>query len=972
MKSPGVPVKKGSFKLKLDLKKSFFAIGNGVYHAVTKQESSIAGDVSNFFESIGASFGPEHIAWKLITRAIQRTITDILFEYKDHLNKDIDEKSFFDVLSTMFNEEEEFELDSEFLANPAGFPFLKKITPHVRYFLTRYGLAEQTANSINIRRLTSYFIYALHEVWVEEPQTYEILLEKVDSPFSPHVKKEMAWNRYYAWLINQVDQRVFDENFGLSDIYIPLRCYYKEKVKQDEEHYYEREDYYSKKVVMAEEALIDWVERWDDGDYLHIVSGDPGSGKSSLSKMLAARLAKEGSKRTLFIPLHKYNLTNDLEEGIKRYIERSCFLAGEYLDFNDEQLELVIIFDGLDELAKSGKMSGELAKEFMSELERELNILNTQRTRVKVVVSGRIISVQSVMNENRRAGHEFHLLPFYINEDERENYVDENGMLDEDQRDIWWRKYGQLKGSDYAGMPEKLKRESLEDITAQPLLNFLVAYSGYSEREMSDETNLNKIYDSLISSVYKRVYENERCHTVLSERSIEERDFFRILEEIAIATWHGQGRTTTAKEIEEHCQSIKMKKLLKKFENDAKAGIINLLTAFYFRQQGVAQDGERAFEFTHKSFREFLTAKRIVKELGRIVKNLTKDDEEDDYGIDEKEALVRWARLFGPTAIDRYLYNFIETEVAREDKKVVKGWQEELIKLINYLLRQGMPMEKLELKSYKLATEQAANSEEGLLALLRCCSAHCEQRAELDFPDRFSFRRWLLRLDGSRKNRGIWPKVLSRLDLSAQFFYDKMSGETTPMVSWRKGVALARIGLSFGNLSWADLRGADFRGAVLYRTVLISADLFRANLRSADLRRADLNGANLCDANLCDANLRDANLRDADLRDADLRTSILRGTDLRNANLCGAYLYSADFRRAILCDADLRGSDFRGAYLSRADLRDAYLDGAGLREVTFSNTLIDYDNYIKLKERGVDVTGLIPFDEDGNQIEIHD
>lgn len=139
MKEPGLPVEKGSF------------------------------DSSN---------GPEQVAWKLIVRALERTITTILDEYRAVIKKDIDEQELLDLLNDRFREEE-IEINSEFFANPAGFPLLEKIDGYIICFLTKYGLTDAEARTV-VERLPSYFLYALHTVWIEEPQSYEMILKSVD------------------------------------------------------------------------------------------------------------------------------------------------------------------------------------------------------------------------------------------------------------------------------------------------------------------------------------------------------------------------------------------------------------------------------------------------------------------------------------------------------------------------------------------------------------------------------------------------------------------------------------------------------------------------------------------------------------------------------------------------------------------------------------------------------------------------
>jgi hypothetical protein len=67
-----------------------------------------------------------------------------------------------------------------------------------------------------------------------------------------------------------------------------------------------------------------------------------------------------------------------------------------------------------------------------------------------------------------------------------------------------------------------------------------------------------------------------------------------------------------------------------------------LLTAFYFRQSGHDHSGDKTFEFTHKSFGEYLTARRIVQEVQYIHRKL-EDRYNDPYeDWDERRALHRW------------------------------------------------------------------------------------------------------------------------------------------------------------------------------------------------------------------------------------------------------------------------------------------------------------------------------------------
>ena len=213
------------------------------------------------------------------------------------------------------------------------------------------------------------------------------------------------------------------------------------------------------------------------------------------------------------------------------------------------------------------------------------------------------------------------------------------------------------------------------------------------------DTNLNEIYADLLEAVYKRRYE-KHGYRPLEGISIEE--FIGILEEIALACWHGNGRTTTVKEIESHCKNSGLSQVLdnfqKSFEQDSQACITRLLAAFYFRESGGIRDREKTFEFTHKSFGEYLTAKRIVEEVKNIYEDLEVRRQNFRKGCNESDALVRWATLCGLSPMSKYLFNFVWDEIEliyAQEPELVKDWQKMLCHLIEVMLVNGMPMEAI-------------------------------------------------------------------------------------------------------------------------------------------------------------------------------------------------------------------------------------------------------------------------------------
>jgi uncharacterized protein YjbI with pentapeptide repeats len=380
-----------------------------------------------------------------------------------------------------------------------------------------------------------------------------------------------------------------------------------------------------------------------------------------------------------------------------------------------------------------------------------------------------------------------------------------------------------------------------------------------------------------------------------------------------------------------------MKDLLTRFKNgfqeDSKASVTRLLTAFYFRQSGNDNSGEKTFEFTHKSFGEYLTARRIVREVRLIHKKLEDRQTDPDDAWDERKALKRWAILCGSSAMDEDLFKFVIYEVRLEhlqDSSHVAKWQQTFCDLIGFMLRHGMPMERLDPRpNFQEENRQARNSEDSLLAILGVFNRLTKKLSKINFPSLDAFGTLLARLQGQRTQRSnpMSFYCLSYLDLSGcNLLMRDFYGADF------RGSNLQESSLGFANLQWANLQGAILQGADLQRAILHGAHLQGADLQGADLQRAILQGADLQGAHLQGAILLGANLPGADLQGADLQGAHLQRADLQGANLEGANLQGAHLQRANLQRANLEGANLQGANLQGANLEGANLEGANLRE----------------------------------------
>ena len=323
-----------------------------------------------------------------------------------------------------------------------------------------------------------------------------------------------------------------------------------------------------------------------------------------------------------------------------------------------------------------------------------------------------------------------------------------------------------------------------------------------------------------------------------------------MLEEIGLAAWHGDGRTTTVREIEEHCRASGVGKLLDSFKEGTQAGVTRLLAAFFFRQYGQRASGDPTFVFTHKSFGEYLAARRIVRATERVIKELERRASSPDEGWDERDALRHWTQICGPSAVSPYLHVFLLNEVRLHGPDELLPWQDALAKLFSCVLAHSLPMEQLQLVRFKDMMFQSRNAEEALLAALNACARVTGQASSIRHPDAASFGAWLRRVQGQR----VGPESVLALR------------------------CLSQLDLTGCVLHMADLYGADLRSTILKRAELNFAVLVEATLNDADLGHADMQ----------ECMAQGADFGGADLGGARARAAVLRGANFANARLVGA------------------------------------------------------------------------------------
>jgi hypothetical protein len=490
--------------VKADFRKLLPTVGKASINAVMLKWEDLAKDRVDIADKLGVKQDEGELAWLWVSRSILQAILRLCKVQEPSLPSSLD---FGDLTIRLnqFLESDNLGLDNEFFQRPD-----QHYLTSVSQLCFKDWLTQNQVKAKNITELSQYFkqyfIFALHQEAKTNSVTYQPIEWRIKQLNEKTGETEKAWLKYGLWLQEQVDEKLFGvEDFSLRQIYIPLRAYVVREKKNQPKN---QEKEYERVVVDLHSAIRDWLQQEDKRDGLRIICGGPGCGKSSFTKMLAAEVAERGD-RVLWIPLHLLDPTKDLVKALDELIEGNLdnLYPPNPLKKEQSQQRLLVILDGLDELAMQGKLATEVAQQFLQRVKEDLQRFNQSSLRVNVLVSGRELVVQH-LGEAKDSQQILHLLPYWLSKEDlkKDSYVDEQALLEIDQRQNWWQRYGELKQKNYQSLPEELAQiETLQEVTAQPLLNYLVALSyDAGELDFSHTITLNQIYKDLLHRVYKR------------------------------------------------------------------------------------------------------------------------------------------------------------------------------------------------------------------------------------------------------------------------------------------------------------------------------------------------------------------------------------------------------------------------------------------------------------------------------------
>jgi len=888
----------------------------------------------------------ESLAWILIFRALLRTLREVGAE---GLKKATNPEAAFADLGARVDEalaEEVIRVGPDFFRAPADLPIVGMARNVVREWLQAIGVSKADADDLT--RPSSFrtaFTEALEAVRLKQDYDYGRLNRLFEGSFEKAMQTEKGWEANARILQRQFRKALFATEIGLHQLYVPLRASWDERTAQSSTR---KQSPKTRRIVVdLEAALQGWLGSHDQDDAVRLVSGGPGYGKSSCLAAIAAKLADEG-RRVLFVDLNGFNPGHSLRWTIDDKFRTRLGLPEGPLEALGAESRLTLIFDGLDELAMQGKGGQSAAADFLGNINTLLEDFNHQRRRLDAIIAGREIIVDA-HKDRFKPRQILHLMAYFLTDEDRRGAwnparieVEARGVdhLD-DQRPEWWAAYYKATGLEAPGRRHSQSLPYVSDhlapLSAVPLLNYLIAWVYTSARgqeggpDLKPDARRNDLYARLINEVWHRPWSGRVPHPVGQHLSFEA--FERVLEEIALAMWQaGRTRTISAEKVREACQRAGLADALARMEDEARSGAANLLTMFYFRRTNQSQ-GEDTFEFTHRTFGEYLLACRLRREIDSYAQHL-------GGGEGVASLLDPWLAIAGPAPLDGDIVEFLREELLHHEAVTPEARRRVLEDLFDHMLaphKDRLDWDKIT-RSYR-------NAEEALFVILRAAW-------RLPWPKEHDFGAFLRRLQfgAANEERVLALGYLERLDLRGQVLARANLRRANLEVATLQGVDLSHADLTGAFMFEAAFEGACLDFAILDHGTLSEAKLQGASLRNARMVKAYVESAHFhkaCmtalwarDTALAEANIGNALLSRAELEGANFLQSYARGADFTGANMKGCTGDEGSFAGATFVRADLEGirframvfddADFTGANLERADLRRCSLKGATL------------------------------------------
>lgn len=762
-----------------------------------------------------------------------------------------------------------------------------------------HGLDEEDLKTLFCRALSD----AAGKVFASNPDGFRQLSDHLQSPLNVSQSREIAWRRHANWIRQRFTQDpIFSpdstETIPLSHVYLRGRCYWHtehdvpnsgdEEQRDPARAFTDRKKYRRAHLRDLHRMMHEWLHTAGTDDTIRIVAGGPGCGKSSFARAFATEVIDGNSHRVILIPLQYLSRKGNLDQDIGVYLhgQRSSWSVDTCMGFpesplewrGDDHLPMLLIFDGLDEMSTDDKTSKDISRHFLHALNNMLMRLNAgDAPPINALVLGRSAACQEAMGDTNLGIDTMlnvaRITPLSradleLADEEIEGQPDldaEPALMAQDDRQRYWERWCKIKRPEETDVPEAVTSTNIRDLNAEPLLLHLLIISDYIGDNWKEAAeNPNRVYRDILSKIAHRNMDKDGVPQ--EQREEKEADFFTLMECLGLTAWRGNGRTGTDKDFEE----LRDKHAGEgRFKGVGAAGLKNVALQIHTRQ---AVGDDAGFEFIHKSFGEYLSARALISAAIGLSEHMNLPPR---FAIGPVDAARRWAGIVGGAKLTTFVLTFLKNE-AKLTFKPPKALtvKTDLEKVLGAVQEYGVPVQELNREASYRELETLQRCAEGALLVTATAITAAARTGDDNEYLRIPWSlisESTLQVDGAKRTD----------DLAALRMFHRLN---------------VTIGEPLANA----LETLDLTSQVLIQMFLSMANLERANLSSAYLA-----GTNLFQANLCGADLRDANLGRVDLSLANLERANMRGAEMSGANLYQTNFRSVDLGSCALKFVDL-------------------------------------------------------------------
>jgi len=499
----------------------------------------------------------------------------------------------------------------------------QKISKDARHRLQRAF----SANTAEAAWMRDYLALGIHEATASQVDNLRSQLDGLDAtlrgwtfPLLDAIdRRGVRWTEYRVRLKELPFQResMYAEMFGVAEVFVSPAVSYQRIGTRGEPH---------TKVNIESVAVLlgALVSARVSGDDLVFICGGPGSGKSTLCRMLAAKLATEPTVHPVFLKLRR------CKEGAEfsAFIEENLIREGVVNRLSDlkDLPNVVIILDGFDEIAMASK--GRLRHLFQA-LADDLRTGPLRNARV--VVSGR----DTLFRDGEGLPRESHVLTVLPFEELRVAEWAAN----------WRRLHPTGHGNNFS--PELLLRKAtgnaLEQLARWPLTLHLLARlhtSGMFDVTSAGAAGVEKAY------LYRGILHEtamRQSEQASGEGRLEPRQMRRFLRAVALEMYQRsvdslmiEDVVSLAKEFFKGRDDVAMRDL-------AEVAIVN--------SPEIKTGEDTGFEFVHKSFAEFLIGELLAEDVERASHRVVGIDGEEIWQYELRDARNMWHKSFSVRVI---------------------------------------------------------------------------------------------------------------------------------------------------------------------------------------------------------------------------------------------------------------------------------------------------------------------------------